>query len=238
MVPVSVRRPGERGALNNQVSAVFVDLPVGLPDPMDRLAAIRGQMDEYKKTMQAVDARSIIAMGDYVAPTLLSHGGARRPAGRPVLVPGGDDERARPPDPALRARQADGLRARLRPDRRWHPLLDRHLLVPEHDDLRDQRRLRRLPRRRRPRLRHPARPRRAAHDRGWREGGEGRGRETAGTAKPAKAAPTKATSATATTAKAATAQATPAKAAPARKAAAKKTTARKAPAKKTAAATQ
>ena len=31
-------------------------------------------MDEYKKTMQAVDARSIIAMGDYVAPTLLSMG--------------------------------------------------------------------------------------------------------------------------------------------------------------------
>ena len=31
-------------------------------------------MDEYKKTMQAVDAPSIIAMGDYVAPTLLSMG--------------------------------------------------------------------------------------------------------------------------------------------------------------------
>src|SRR5687768_8751774 len=74
MVPVSVRRPGERNMQDNQVSAVFVDLPVGLPDPKDRLASIRGQMDEYKKTMQAVDARSIIAMGDYVAPTLLSMG--------------------------------------------------------------------------------------------------------------------------------------------------------------------
>ncbi|MGZ8750428.1 MAG: WS/DGAT/MGAT family O-acyltransferase, partial [Pseudonocardia sp.] len=74
MVPVSVRRPGERNVQDNQVSAVFVDLPVGLPDPKDRLASIRGQMDEYKKTMQAVDARSIIAMGDYVAPTLLSMG--------------------------------------------------------------------------------------------------------------------------------------------------------------------
>ena len=31
-------------------------------------------MDEYKKTMKAVDAPSIIAMGDYVAPTLLSMG--------------------------------------------------------------------------------------------------------------------------------------------------------------------
>ena len=74
MVPVSVRRADERGSLNNQVSAVFVDLPVGIPGAADRLAAVRGQMDEYKKTMQAVDARSIIAMGNFVAPTMLSLG--------------------------------------------------------------------------------------------------------------------------------------------------------------------
>jgi diacylglycerol O-acyltransferase / wax synthase len=74
MVPVSVRRPGERNTLDNRVSAVFVDLPVGEPDPLKRLESIRGQMDEYKRTMQAVDARSIIGMGDYVAPTLLSLG--------------------------------------------------------------------------------------------------------------------------------------------------------------------
>jgi WS/DGAT/MGAT family acyltransferase len=74
MVPISVRKENERGSLNNQVTAVFVDLPVGEPDPVERLASIRRQMDEYKRTMQAVDARSIIAMGDYVAPTLLSLG--------------------------------------------------------------------------------------------------------------------------------------------------------------------
>jgi WS/DGAT/MGAT family acyltransferase len=74
MVPVSVRRPDQKGALNNAVSAVFVDLPVGLADPVARLAAIRGQMDEYKKTMQAVDAPGIIALGNFVAPALLSLG--------------------------------------------------------------------------------------------------------------------------------------------------------------------
>jgi WS/DGAT/MGAT family acyltransferase len=74
MVPVSVRQPGERGTLNNRVSAVFVDLPVGEADPVERLTRIRRQMDDYKKTMQAVDARSIISMGDFVAPTLLSLG--------------------------------------------------------------------------------------------------------------------------------------------------------------------
>jgi len=74
MVPVSVRRPGERGTLDNRVSAVFVDLPVGEPDPFERLVRVRRQMDDYKRAMQAVDARSIIAMGDFVAPTLLAMG--------------------------------------------------------------------------------------------------------------------------------------------------------------------
>jgi len=74
MVPVSVRRENQKGSLNNQVSAVFVDLPVGLADPVDRLTSIRGQMDEYKRAMSAVDANSIISMGDFVAPTLLSLG--------------------------------------------------------------------------------------------------------------------------------------------------------------------
>jgi WS/DGAT/MGAT family acyltransferase len=74
MVPVSVRSPGKKGAMDNQVSAVFVDLPVGLADPVARLTAIRGQMDEYKRTMSAVDAGSIIEMGNFVAPTLLALG--------------------------------------------------------------------------------------------------------------------------------------------------------------------
>src|SRR4051812_48765741 len=74
MVPVSVRRADQKGSLNNQVSAVFVDLPVGLKDPVARLTAIRGQMDEYKRAMSAVDANSIISMGNYVAPPLLAMG--------------------------------------------------------------------------------------------------------------------------------------------------------------------
>jgi WS/DGAT/MGAT family acyltransferase len=74
MVPVSVRRVDERGALNNQVAAVFVDLPVAEPDPRARLASVRRQMDQHKRLLDTVDARSIIAMGDFVAPTLLALG--------------------------------------------------------------------------------------------------------------------------------------------------------------------
>ena len=74
MVPVSVRRPAERGQLGNRIAAVFLDLPVGRADPVERLTAVRRQMDDYKRGLQAVDARSIIAMGDFVAPTLLALG--------------------------------------------------------------------------------------------------------------------------------------------------------------------
>ncbi len=74
MVPVSMRQEHERGTLDNRISAVFVDLPVAEPDPVARLESVRAQMDEYKQMLQLVDARSIIAMGDFVAPTLLSLG--------------------------------------------------------------------------------------------------------------------------------------------------------------------
>lgn len=74
MVPVSTRQDAERGSMDNRISAVFVDLPVGEPDPVVRLQRIRAQMDEYKSAMQALDARSIIALGDYLPPPLLSFG--------------------------------------------------------------------------------------------------------------------------------------------------------------------
>jgi diacylglycerol O-acyltransferase len=74
MVPVSVRRRDERGALDNQISAVLVDLPVGEPDPILRLGSVRRQMDARKKLMGAVDARAILAMGELLAPTLMAAG--------------------------------------------------------------------------------------------------------------------------------------------------------------------
>src|SRR6202030_3288004 len=54
MVPVSVRRRGERGVYNNRVSAVFARLPVGLLDPVQRLERIRAEMDGVKESKQAV----------------------------------------------------------------------------------------------------------------------------------------------------------------------------------------
>ena len=41
LVPVSVRRPGERGTYNNRVSAMFAELPVSLEDPVERTVPVR-----------------------------------------------------------------------------------------------------------------------------------------------------------------------------------------------------
>src|SRR4029450_1940877 len=41
-VPVSVRAPEERGQLGNRIALWMTDLPVSEPDPLRRLALVRG----------------------------------------------------------------------------------------------------------------------------------------------------------------------------------------------------
>ena len=74
MVPVSVRRKGERGVYNNRVSAVFASLPVGLPDAAERLRAIRAEMDGVKESKQAVAGDVLSSLSGYAPPLLLALG--------------------------------------------------------------------------------------------------------------------------------------------------------------------
>jgi diacylglycerol O-acyltransferase / wax synthase len=74
MVPVSVRRPGERGIYNNRVSAVFAQLPVGLDDPLERLSRIREQMDGIKSSHQAVAGDTLSQLSGFAPPLLLALG--------------------------------------------------------------------------------------------------------------------------------------------------------------------
>jgi diacylglycerol O-acyltransferase len=74
LVPVSVRADAEQGTLNNRVSAVLVNLPVGEPDPRRRLHLIRDQMDDVKNTRQAVGAQALTELAGFAAPTLLALG--------------------------------------------------------------------------------------------------------------------------------------------------------------------
>ena len=74
LIPVSVRRPEERGTYNNKVSAMFAELPVGIDDPAERLAAIRAQMDGLKESKQAVAGEVLTSLTGFAPPLLLTLG--------------------------------------------------------------------------------------------------------------------------------------------------------------------
>jgi diacylglycerol O-acyltransferase len=74
LVPVSIRTEDHRGRLGNQVTAVFADLPVGVADPAERLAAIARQMDHLKGSGVAVTVDSMMSAGDFVPATLMTLG--------------------------------------------------------------------------------------------------------------------------------------------------------------------
>ena len=73
---MSVRTPGERGTYNNRVSAMIAELPVGIDDPAERLAAIRSQMDGLKESKQAVAGEVLTSLTGF-APSLLLALGTR-----------------------------------------------------------------------------------------------------------------------------------------------------------------
>ena len=50
MVPVNVRGGGEAGAAGNRITFGFVDLPVGEPDPLRRVATIQAQTSDLKES--------------------------------------------------------------------------------------------------------------------------------------------------------------------------------------------
>jgi diacylglycerol O-acyltransferase len=72
MVPVSVRADVDRGALGNQVAAMWAPLPVGLSDPVTRLETIGEAMREIKDSGQAVGAQVLTTLTGFAPPTILA----------------------------------------------------------------------------------------------------------------------------------------------------------------------
>ena len=72
--PVSVRDDAEQMQLGNRVSGMLVPLPIGLPNPVDRLNAIRESTVYLKEREQAVGASFLLDLTQYAAPTLLGLG--------------------------------------------------------------------------------------------------------------------------------------------------------------------
>jgi WS/DGAT/MGAT family acyltransferase len=75
LVPVSVRAQHERGTYNNKVAAMFAELPVGIADPLERLAALHEQMNALKGSGQAVAAARLTDLGGFAPAMLLSLAG-------------------------------------------------------------------------------------------------------------------------------------------------------------------
>jgi diacylglycerol O-acyltransferase len=72
MVPVSVRADAQRGALGNQVAAMWAPLPVGNQDPKTVLSEISEAMRGLKESGQAVGAQALTSLADFAPPTIMS----------------------------------------------------------------------------------------------------------------------------------------------------------------------
>ncbi len=72
MVPVSVRADVERGALGNQVAAMWAPLPVGMTDPVQRLLKVRREMQDVKESGQAVGAQVLTQLTGFAPPTIMA----------------------------------------------------------------------------------------------------------------------------------------------------------------------
>ena len=60
IVPVNIRKEDEIGELGNKFGLVFLSLPLGIEDPLERLVEIRRRMDALKGTPEAVVAFGIL----------------------------------------------------------------------------------------------------------------------------------------------------------------------------------
>jgi len=74
LVPVSVRSAEEHGEYNNRVSAIFANLPVGIEDPVQRLAAMRAQMEHLKHSGEAVAGDVLVGLSGFAPAMLLALG--------------------------------------------------------------------------------------------------------------------------------------------------------------------
>jgi WS/DGAT/MGAT family acyltransferase len=79
MVPVSVRTKAQRGALGNQVAAMWAPMPVGVENPAECLHRIAKSMEDLKNSGQAVGAQVLTNLAGFAPPTILSQAARLQP---------------------------------------------------------------------------------------------------------------------------------------------------------------
>ncbi|WP_312858060.1 WS/DGAT/MGAT family O-acyltransferase [Pseudonocardia pini] len=70
MVPVSVRGRNGSATSGNQISAVFVELPVGDPDPVRRLRSIAVQMEARKRFGRSAGTTAVVGLAGLATPAM------------------------------------------------------------------------------------------------------------------------------------------------------------------------
>ncbi len=66
LIPVNLRPPEQAFELGNHFGLVFLDLPVGLDDPLERMLAVKQRMDTLKGSAEAVAAFSVLESLGYL----------------------------------------------------------------------------------------------------------------------------------------------------------------------------
>ena len=82
MVPISVRGDDEHGSLGNRVSSFLAPLPVGITDPLERLARVSETMGDLKQSKQAVGATLMTELTDFAPPTIAGQAARLQPRQR------------------------------------------------------------------------------------------------------------------------------------------------------------
>ena len=70
LVPMSVRRPDEHLELGNRIATLMVSLPVGEPDPAERLRIVHERTTRVKESEQARAASLVIEATGWTPPTI------------------------------------------------------------------------------------------------------------------------------------------------------------------------
>lgn len=70
MVPVSIRTGYEADPWTNRVSALFVDLPTDVDDPLERIARCHDSMQRAKRVHDMVPASSLVDLTQHASPIL------------------------------------------------------------------------------------------------------------------------------------------------------------------------
>ncbi|MBK5110880.1 MAG: wax ester/triacylglycerol synthase family O-acyltransferase [Thermoleophilia bacterium] len=72
MIPISTRKPDEKGTYGNRVSAMIVPIPTDEPDPVERLRRTHSELARAKEKLGALPADLLTDVTNFVPPALFA----------------------------------------------------------------------------------------------------------------------------------------------------------------------